>query len=397
MIVSGNQSRMITGRDFVVLSDHWGGLPTSTMHLIRYIGPNNRVFWLNITTRMPRCEWSDAQKVARVVWSWFHEKPQQPMCGTQGLGKSTDPLVVRTPLMLPWFRRAVRYINAASISRSYSKLTAEFRITDPIIITTFPCVADFVRNVRSSLKLYYCVDDWTHYPGLNSMLWETMESELLRNVDGFIATSQDLRAKCPQSYRSLYLPHGVDFAHFHGATVQRQTVPEMECIPKPIVGFFGVIAEWINLDVVASLSRAFPDVSFVLIGPAAVSLASFANCANVFHLGPRAYEHLPAYARYFDVGLIPFALNKLTKAVNPLKLFEYYALGLPVLATRLPELERADGPLWLAVTEDEFRRELQHALDYARSSSGEHAVQVAQGNSWEQRAQDLSDYIAGLL
>lgn len=397
MIVSENQTKMITGRDFVVLSDHWGSLPTSTMHLIRHIGRNNRVFWLNVTTRMPKCKWSDVRKVARIVWTWLHEGPQQTICGTEGSGKPLEPLVVRTPLMLPWFRRVVRCMNAASISRSYTKLAAEFRITDPIIITTFPCAVDFVNNVRSALKIYYCVDDWTRYPGLDSMLWEAMENELLESIDGFIATSRDLGAKCPQSCRSLYLPHGVDFAHFHGAAAQRQTVPEMERIHKPIVGFFGVIAEWINLDIVGTLSRAFPNVSFVLIGPAAVSLTSVTDCANVYHLGPKAYEDLPRYARYFDVGIIPFAMNKLTEAVNPLKLLEYYALGLPVLATRLPELERADGPLWLAVTEDEFRRELQHALDYARNSSGEHAVQVAQGNSWERRAQDLSDYIAGLL
>jgi glycosyltransferase involved in cell wall biosynthesis len=298
--------------------------------------------------------------------------------------------------MIPWFWPFVRRVNAVSLSCTYRRLAEQFQIDNPILLTTFPCVVDFVRKTPAALKLYYCVDDWTQYPGLDGTLWAAMEENLLDGVDGFIATSQDLHAKCHPSSPSLYLPHGVDFSHFHEATQSLHPVPEMERIPKPIVGFFGIIAEWVDLGLVAAMSNAFPGVSFVLIGPAGVSLDPLANCPNIHYLGPKAYDDLPKYARYFDVGLIPFVLNKLTQAVNPLKLFEYYALRLPVLATRLPELERADGPLSLASTEDEFREALRHILDRADAQSGDCAVEVAKHNSWQQRAEQLSDFLAGL-
>src|SRR5262249_14366028 len=156
-----------------------------------------------------------------------------------------------------------------------------------------------------------------------------MEAELLQAVDGLVVTSRPLARKRRNGCPLLHLPHGVDFDHFHEALVHSPPVPALESLSRPIVGFFGLISAWVDLELIAYLSEQIPPASFVLLGRADVDLGPLAHRPNVHHLGLIPYAELPGYARYFDIGLIPFVLNQLTRAVNPLKLLEYFALGLP--------------------------------------------------------------------
>src|SRR5262249_16794035 len=155
----------------------------------------------------------------------------------------------------------------------------------------------------------------------------------------------------------------VDFDHFAGSAERAEVVPTLERLPRPIVGFFGLLGPWFDRELVIHLSENFPELSFVLIGRADIDLARLAGQPNVHHLGFVPYEELAGYAGYFDVGLIPYLLTPFTRAINPLKLLEYFALGLPVVATRLPELETIAGPVHLALTRDEFVEALRAALN----------------------------------
>jgi glycosyltransferase involved in cell wall biosynthesis len=172
-------------------------------------------------------------------------------------------------------------------------------------------------------------------------------------------------------------------------------VPALEGIPRPIVGFFGLFSTWVDLPLIAWLSEQFPAVSFVLLGPTEIDLRPLTGRQNVHWLGPVSYADLPDYASYFDVGLIPFVLNRLTRAFNPLKVMEYYALGLPILSTRMPEMEGMPGPLRLALTREEFAAGLRDLLP-ADGRHREEAVAVARANTWEQRAREFGEFVEGL-
>jgi len=115
----------------------------------------------------------------------------------------------------------------------------------------------------------------------------------------------------------------------------------MRDIPHPILGFFGLIRDWVDLDLLAEVAKRRPDWHIVLLGDADsnVNLSAYRGTANMHFLGRRPYASLPAYCRCFDVGLIPFKVNELTKSVNPIKLREYLAAGLPVVSTPLPEVQ----------------------------------------------------------
>jgi glycosyltransferase involved in cell wall biosynthesis len=297
--------------------------------------------------------------------------------------------------MIPWFKAPIRRLNQKTMLRHYQRLASRYEIHDPVVVTVFPSGVDFVRAVRAKAKIYYCYDEFLEYPGFNPTDWRRMEEDLLDAVDAIVTTSKDLERKNTTSRSLLYLPHGVDFEHFSRSPAEMPPQPQMEKIRRPIVGFFGLISTWVDLELVVRLSKAYPDVSFVLIGKAEVNVDLLRACPNVQCLNAVPYSQLPEYARYFDIGLIPFRINKLTVAVNPLKLMEYFALGLPVLASRLPELEAIDGPLWLAATAEEFCDHLTSLLrTYGTHNNS--AREVARRNGWDQRTRDLCKFIESL-
>jgi glycosyltransferase involved in cell wall biosynthesis len=386
----GKAAAMITGRDFVVLSDDWNGLPTSAIHLFRRLARHNRVFWFNTVGRLPRLSRADAGKVLRTIGSWVRPGPRQ----TATTVDDHAGVHVVTPVMVPWFKLLVRRFNRASLLGKYRTLCRRHDIADPIVVTTFPHAVDFMKAVPGATRVYYCVDDFLDYPGVNHADWAKMEAELLGCIDGLVVTSRHLAGKRTIDCPLLHLPHGVEYEHFQQAAPA--PVPALETLPRPVVGFFGLIGAWVDQALIANLSELFPNVSFVLLGRSEVSLQRLTGRPNVHSLGYVPYAQLPRYARCFDVGLIPFVLNRLTRAINPLKLMEYFALGLPVLSTRLPELETIEGPMRLAVIPDEFCGGLREVLAMRGERTAQDARAVARRNTWDQRVEQLSEFLAAL-
>jgi glycosyltransferase involved in cell wall biosynthesis len=380
---------MITDRDFIVLSDDWNGLPTSAIHLFRRLATRNRIFWFNTIGRFPRLTRGDAGKVLRTLGLWFcktRNKPSQESVPKAGVH-------VISPVMVPWFKTWGRRFNCRSQLRAYRRLCDQYEITAPIVLTTFPHAVDFVKVVPAAAKIYYCVDDFLDYPGVNHADWARMEADLLAAVDGLIVTSRHLAKKRSNGCPVLHLPHGVDFDHFSQGAVRAKPVPPLEMLPRPIIGFFGLISPWFDRELVTHLSEVFPGVSFLLIGQADVDLGPLAGRPNVHRIGFVPYAELPAYARYFDVGLIPYRRQKFTRSINPLKLLEYFALGLPVLATRLPELEAMPGSLYLARTREEFVESLRILLAGRATERVEEARECARQNTWEVGVEQFSVFI----
>jgi glycosyltransferase involved in cell wall biosynthesis len=389
---------MTSGRDFIVFSDNWSGpgqgLPTSAIHLFGRLARRNRVFWFNTISRLPRLTREDVGKVASTIGRWASGRGR-PAFGVEP-GRLGNGVHVSTPIMVPWFKPLARQLNRRLMERTYRCLRDMHGVDDPVVVTTAPYGVDLVQAVNDGTKVYYCVDEFLDYPGLNHRDMAAMELDLLGEVDGLVVTSRNLERKRPAGLPMLRLPHGVDFEHFHGAAARAEPEPRMEHFPRPVVGFFGVIGEWVDLGVICRLSEAFPDTSFVLLGRVDVGLGAMVGRPNVYLLGSVPYEELPRYARYFDVGLIPFVVNDLTRAVNPLKLMEYFALGLPVLSTRLPEIEEVRGPLRLALSEGEFRAGLAELLALTPRAGAGAAFAVARENTWDARVKQLSVFLEEL-
>ena len=171
----------------------------------------------------------------------------------------------------------------------------------------------------------------------------------------------------------------------------------MEGISAPVAGFFGLIHEWIDLDLLEHIISNNPGVNFVFIGECSVDVGRLVAYGNAHFLGQKKYSDLIVYARHFDIGLIPFKVNELTVNVNPIKLREYLAAGLPVVSTPLPEATAYRPDVLVAADSAEFCRCCDQALaDSDPDARRRRSARVAD-ESWEAVVDRLSGIVGSVI
>jgi len=382
---------MLTNRNIVVFSDDWGRHPSSCQHLIKQLLLRNRVVWVNtIGMRSPRLSLYDIKRSVQILVKWLTR--QRNINSEQ----FDDNLTVVSPVIIPYNQVPfVRRINRSLVKRKLLNLLHREGMTDLIVLTTFPCTCDYVGFLEERLHIYYCVDDFVNWPDVNLRLIREMELTLLEQCDLALATSEELcSTKAIMGKKPKLLSHGVDFDRFN-ACVEFDYIPEeFGRISKPIIGFFGALSAWLDFDLIADLAKARPDWSFVFIGPVDTDISSISNYKNIYLIGKIPYEHLPRYASCFDVGIIPFQVNDLTRSVNPLKLLEYLSLGIPVVSTYMPEIMKYSDVVTVVHNSDEFLAALENSLAYNTSDMRQQRLVKAKSNSWKAVAERFSQFVA---
>jgi glycosyltransferase involved in cell wall biosynthesis len=222
-----------------------------------------------------------------------------------------------------------------------------------------------------------------------------VEEEVVRSVDLIFAASHGvydrLRPIRPNAVH--YLPNGVDLDRFQ----PKQPPPaEYSAYARPIAVYVGAINYWFDRGLLEEVARKQANVTFVLIGEARVSLGTISTLPNVHVLGPRAPRRVPAYLQHADVGLIPFVESALTHNVNPLKMYEYLACGLPVVSTDLSEVRMMRAPVHLATGAAAFCRALEAALSIDDGQREEYLAYAAQ-HTWQARYDRLDRTLAKAL
>lgn len=382
---------MLRDKDIIVFSDDWGRHPSSCQHIIKHLLEENRVIWVNtIGMRSPQLTAYDIKRSFEKIWSWVREPERH---GTDG----GNPVIVN-PFIIPYNGvGAVRMLNRKTVIKKIRGVMAERGVKDPIVVTTFPNTADYCGAFGEAAHIYYCVDDFTHWPGVDGKLMASMEDDLIGSCDMVLATSMELcSAKERKGKKPELLPHGVDFEHFNSAG--EKSIPAvLKAVPGPVIGFFGAISPWLDFDLIIGAAEARPSWSFVFIGPADTDTSRLAACKNIHLLGSVPYGDLPSYASGFDVGIIPFLVNGLTVSVNPLKLLEYLACGLPVVSTALPEVMRFSGVVTVANDLDGFLAGVEASLTKESKEKRPLRAAAAKEHSWKSVAEDFSCRIEGLL
>ncbi len=231
--------------------------------------------------------------------------------------------------------------------------------------------------------VYDCMDDHSSFANTDSTAVLQQEEELISHSDLVVTTARLLQKKMSSRHpHSLLVPNAGDYAHF-------STLPETNAlakVPRPVIGYYGAIAEWFDVTALSLVAERHPDWSIVLIGHTfGANLKQLEQRSNVYLLGEKPYALLPQYVAGFDVCTIPFLRTPLTEATNPVKLFEYLATGKPIVARRLPELEPYESLVSLYNEPEEFVALLERALQTENDETVQKRRDVAKRNTWAER------------
>ena len=319
----------------VVFSDDWGRHPSSCQHLVSRMLRSTETVWVNtIGTRMPRFSVGDFKKIVAKVRQW-----------SEGQRVLPGNLSVVSPKMFPGFRRQwQRRLNNRSICNAVNAaLGPRESLEKRIAVTTIPVTAGLVA-ATSSLDVdhwvYYCVDDFAEWPGLDSEVMRNLEVEQLERVDVVIAASEHLRERLAQLGRDdvKLLTHGIDLEHWSEHKVKPDCVSPSDKGGARVV-FWGLIDQRLDEDWCRALARCLESVSgrLCLYGPVERMPEFVKEFPTVVSLmGPVPYADLPGLAREADVLVMPYGDMPVTRAMQPLKFKEYLATGKPVVARALP-------------------------------------------------------------
>jgi glycosyltransferase involved in cell wall biosynthesis len=264
--------------------------------------------------------------------------------------------------------------------------------------TFLPNVGDYVGRLGESLSVYYCVDEWSLFTQLDEERTRQAERLLLERVDCVFAVNEALaEAKRPFNPETHVAPHGVDREHFKKALSEDTTVPaDLARLPAPVLGFYGTIADWVDVGLLAQVAQLRPDWTLVLIGTALIGTSALDRLPNVHLLGRRPYEALPAYCKGFDVALIPYLVSDQLPFRNPIKLREYLAAGLPIVSTPVPEVEHYAHSCARVGSAEEMVEAVEAAI---ASDSAERRVERSLSiadETWEARAADVARTVDAL-
>ena len=304
--------------------------------------------------------------------------------------------VYALPPVLPFYNkvRLINRINQACIARFVRKKMKKHGFENPVVWCYSPMSADAVEKIPHSAVVYDCVDRHSAYKGLiNVDTVNTMEAELCRKADQVMTTAIGLfDTLSGYNPGAVMLPNGVNFEHFNKVCEGLPVPEDMKDLPRPIIGFSGMLQECIDYDKIELVARERPEWSVVLVGGSmpGVNLDHLKKYPNIHFLGMKKYDDMPAYLGAFDVCLNVFRSGDLAKDVSPLKFYEYMASGKPVVTTPQPEQVLGyNDAVYISYGEADFIAKCEQAL--SEPDSTRHDLRVAYGKacSWDSRVREI--------
>jgi GT2 family glycosyltransferase/SAM-dependent methyltransferase len=313
--------------------------------------------------------------------------PDGPAWTMAWKAKNVVEVRVRARRALDIYGGCLEEEDLACLEESLSDLLEDLALGDVVSLVQIPFwapLADRLRELYGWRVVYDCMDEWTNFPGFGEAVLR-LEDELVREADLTIATARLLYEKLDgRAARLLLARNGVDLEHYrryYGPS------PVLEGASRPVIGYYGALASWVDVELLEKIARRFSGATIVLAGGVFdVDLSGVEGLPNVRLLGQRPYEEMPRLLWHFDACVIPFLVNDITEATNPVKFYEYISAGKPVVAPRLTELLPYEDLCYLAASHDEFLAGIEQALaEPADDPRRERRREVAEENDWAER------------
>lgn len=360
-------------------AEDWGRHTSSCQHLAPHLLDRYDVYWINtIGTRRPGL---NVQTLRRAL-----EKARHWLLRQGASAPLPAHLRVVSPVMWPRFTTAIeRKLNRSLLLRQLKPLIDSLP-EPPIAITKIPIVADLMGELPVKHWVYYCVDDFSQWPGLDQSTLRSMEEILVQRADRLIAASQVLQERLAGMGRcSHLLTHGVDVDLWRDPSPS-EPIAGLAEPERPLIVFWGVIDRRMDTAFVQRLSTDLAKGTIVLAGPEAEPDAEAVDCRRVVRLGALPFAQLPQLGRAADVIIMPYVDQPVTRAMQPLKLKEYLATGKPVIVRDLPATRAWADCLDLADTPEAFTQAVQLRLMTGLPPSQQSARERLNGEGWAEKA-----------
>jgi glycosyltransferase involved in cell wall biosynthesis len=369
---------------------------TNQHHLMSRLARENRVLFVeSLGLRRPQLAGRDLARIVRRL--------------RRGLAppRAADGLHVLSPLVLPLHRHAaVRALNRRLLRAQVRRATRGLGMRRPILWAYVPQAEALLEALDAELVVYHCVDDIAAQAGVDGASFYAAERRFAARADLVLASAPALAARMRKlSQNVLYAPNVADTELFARALQPSPPAaagdPAVAELPRPCIVFTGaVVAKKLDVPLLAALARARPGWSFALVGPVGAGdpgtdVSALSGEPNVHLLGTRPYGRLPEVLRAADAGLIPYARNALTESVFPMKVYEYLAAGLPVVATPLPALAEV-AAVATAPDAEGIARLLEQALADDSPQRRAERSRAAAAHSWERRLEEIAAAIEAL-
>lgn len=371
-------------------------LPTNKHQLMRRFARHNRVLFVEtLGTRAPRlASGTDLSRIGRRLRRGF-----------EGATQRAPTLWTLSPVVRPaWGTAAARAANRVAFRAQASRALSQF--PDPIVWVYSPYAVHLLEGLRPRLVVYHMVDDLSEVPGVDARALREAETQLLARADCVFCTERGLFDRAQRiNGGARFMPNVGDYRHFRKprADVADERLAALRALSRPRIVFSGNLAPHkVHFDLIARIARERPQWQFVLIGPPwegteePSALRALRRARNVTFTGHVAYRDLPAFLHEADVLAIPYRENRATRAVSPMKFFEYLATGLPVVATPLPSLLPYHEAVHLARTPAQWVRAIEAALADPADLAEQRRV-LARRHTWQARIAEMEREIGDAL
>jgi len=320
-------------------SSSWEAMWVNPQHLMSRLSKTNKVLYVNnIGMRPPGGSRADIRKMVERLRGFL-----------RGLLQPLPNLWVHSPVIFPFARSnpTIQKLNDGILLKLVRRYMRRLKFDEPILWVFLPTAAGMMGKLSEKLVVYHCVDDYSANPGVDPERIRELEMRLLEHADIVFVTSNTLyEDKKKVRDKDIHLfENVVDVEHFVRLSQDAQPPDDMKNIPKPTVGYQGNISSYkTDLALIEHVARARPDWSVVLVGPVGwgdpnTDVGKLETLKNVYLLGRKGFDELPAYIASFDVCIIPFRVSESTQKSFPMKLFEYLACGRPVVSTALEPIK----------------------------------------------------------
>ena len=377
----------LEGRDIVCVgtADWQTELPINQHQLMGRLAIRNEVLFVeSLGLRRPQLASRDLRRIVRRLAR-----------GLRGV-RSAGAVHVLSPLVLPLHgSAAIRSLNRRLLRLQVGWAARRLGMRRPLLWAYAPQAEELLDLLDPEPVVYHCVDDVAAQKGVDGDSFRASEERYARRADLVLASAPALAERMKAlSDHVLYAPNVADTGLFATALEDGSLDASLDSLPRPRLVFQGaIVATKLDLSLLAELARLRPEWSIVLIGPRGAGdpggdLSALDRAPNIHFAGPRDAAGLPAVLRGADAGLIPYAINDLTRSVFPMKVYEYLAAGLPVLATPLPALDGVEA-IDVVRNADELVAAVERELAVDSPQRRRERSAAAAAHSWEARIEEI--------